>query len=109
MKKRTLLRCLLFTVMYAVLFSIGFTCFLQLAGLFFSVSLDGQSALAQHARFALYCAAVGLLALALFICLVIWNMRFLRGKDHVKRIWCCEAAGALFLAFLLMRMWVSAG
>ena len=104
-KKHRLSVCAVFTASYAILLSLGETCFLNLLGIVFGVSLDGASAVDRYPRFIPFCVAVGLAALVLIVAIATLNVKLSEKLNYTKRVWIVKSACAILASIPEIWLW----
>ena len=104
MKKRILLGAL-FAASYAVAFSVGIECLLNLLGACFAISLDGRSVVQQYPRFIPFCVIVGFIALAAIVLTFVVNVKASERLGFTKSTWCAQMISAPVLSIPMIKAW----
>ena len=94
---------LLFSLVYAAVFSLGVTCLLNLMGIAFAISLDGYSS--QYPRFIPFCLIVGFLALASLIFLAVLNIKYSEKLRYTKTSWIGQSVFAFVISLPTIALW----
>ena len=105
MKKATILSAFGFVIGYAVIFSFGMECLLNLLSVAFAISLDGGSVVQQYPRFIPFCIVSGLLSLAATIILFIFNLKISDKLYFTKNLWRVEIISALAISIPIIKLW----
>ena len=96
---------IIFAIAYAIFFSLGLECLLNLLGLSMAIALDGAAITKQYPRFIPFCMIVGLGALVLLIATFVLNLKMSEKYDLTKKIWWIQSVFALILSFLTVKVW----
>jgi len=103
MKKALL--ALSFTMAYAITWSIGIACLLNLLGLAMAISLDGSAVTEQYPRLIPFCLVVGIIALVAVIITFIFNLKASVQFEFTKKLWITEVIFAFVLSLPLLKLW----
>ena len=104
MRKNFVIACF-FSLCYAVIFSLGIWCLLNLFSFAFAFGIDGDSAVAQYPRFFPFCIALGMAALLLLILFAFFNVKLSEKFFFSKKMVAAEVLLAFLLSLPLMKFW----
>lgn len=104
MRKRILLATL-FTISYAIVFSIGIECLLNLLSVCFAISLDGRPIVEQYPRFIPFCVIIGFIALAAIVLIFVVNIKASERLGFTKSTWCVQMISAFAISIPMIRLW----
>lgn len=105
MKSRGNLLCSIFTIAYAVVFSMGSVCLLNLMGMAFALSLDGGSVVSRYPRFIPFCIAVLILSVATFVMLVILSFEAREKLNYTKVKILIQSLISFVMSVPMMYLW----
>ena len=94
-----------FVIVYAVLFSIGAVCLVNVLSEFFSISLDNTAVPTSVHSFWLFCLAVGFLVLVAFVVVLLLNIRSSQKLEYTKMTWRIQMISAVVIAIPMMKLW----
>jgi len=103
--KKTYFLGMTFAVAYAMVFSFGMECLLNLLGVFFSISLDGGSVTEQYPRFIPFCFFFGFFALVMLALLFFINLKAAEHVGFSKTLWRVELILAFILSIPMLKPW----
>ena len=103
-RKNFVIACF-FSLCYAVIFSLGIWCLLNLFSFAFAFGIDGDSAVAQYPRFFPFCIALGMAALLLLILFAFFNVKLSEKFFFSKKMVAAEVLLAFLLSLPLMKFW----
>ena len=96
---------IIFVIAYAIFFSIGLECLLNLLGFSMAISLDGPPVTKQYPRFIPFCFIVGIFALASIIVTFILNLKASEKLGFTKKIWWMEIVIAFVISIPMIKPW----
>ena len=96
---------IIFVIAYAIFFSIGLECLLNLLGFSMAISLDGPPVTKQYPRFIPFCSIVGIFALASIIVTFILNLKASEKLGFTKKIWWMEIVIAFVISIPMIKPW----
>ncbi len=94
-----------FVIVYAVLFSIGAVCLVNVLSAFFSISPDNTTVPTSVQSFWLFCLAVGFLVLVVFVVVLLLNIRSSQKLEYTKMTWWIQMISAVVIAIPMMKLW----
>ena len=94
-----------FSIAYALVFSLGFVCFMYLFEGYLVAAVFGESFLKDYPRFAPFCLIVGLSALATLF--AVFGVNRYLSKKYVfgKAVWCVQMLVAFAVSIPMMELW----
>ena len=95
----------LFTAFYAIFFSLGLACLLQLFGVALGVALDGQTVIQQYPRLIPFCLIVGVICLVALIALAFLNAKFSKKLNYTKAVWIIQFVCAFVISIPMIKVW----
>ena len=90
-----------FVIIYAVFFSIGAECLINVLSAFFSILPIPTS----EQSFWLFCLAVGFLVLVAFAAMLILNIKISEKIGYTRRIWWIQMISAVIVAIPMIKIW----
>jgi len=94
-----------FGIAYALIFSLGMACLLDLLGIAMGVAIDGGRVADRYPRFIPFCLCLGILALISVFILIFVNIRVGGKYSFGYRTVCLEAIWAFVLSVPFMGLW----
>ena len=95
----------LFTAFYAIFFSLGMACLLQLFGVALGVAIDGSAVIRQYPRLIPFCLIVGVICLVALIALAFLNAKFSKKLDYTRRVWIIQFVCAAIVSVPMIMLW----
>ena len=95
----------LFTLGYAIVFSVGVECFLNILSFCCSVSLDSPSVAERYPRFFAFCLVVGLVALVALLGILLLNVTFSEKLKYSRGVWVIQFVCAFIISVPLLKLW----
>lgn len=95
----------LFTAFYAIFFSLGLACLLQLFGVALGVTIDGSAVIRQYPRLIPFCLIVGVICLVALIALVFLNAKFSKKLNYTKTVWIIQFVCAFVISIPMIKVW----
>ena len=96
---------LIFTTVYAIFLSVGFTCLLNLLGCAMAISLDGNSVTGQYPRFIPFCLAVGIISLISLGLVWYLNFKLSEKMNYTNRKWTIQWICSVAVSFPMIKIW----
>ena len=96
---------IIFAIAYAIFFSLGLECLLNLLGFSMAISLDGAAVTKQYPRFIPFFMIVGLGALVLLIATFVLNLKLSEKYGLTKEIWWIQSIFSLVISFPMVKVW----
>ena len=96
---------IIFAIAYAIFFSLGLECLLNLLGLSMAISLDGATVTKQYPRFIPFCVIVGLGALVLLIATFVSNLKMSEKYGLTKELWWIQSIFSLVISLPMVKVW----
>ena len=94
----------IFAAAYALFFSLGLTCLLNLAGIIFASAIDG-GVIDEYPRFVPFCYVIGLLSLiSLAVCFVL-NKKLALKLGFTGKVWAIELICAFAASIPMVALW----
>lgn len=94
----------IFVAIYALFFSLGLTCLLNLAGIMLASTIDG-GVIDEYPRFLSFCYVIGLLALiALVVCFVL-NKKYASRSGFTGKVWAIQFICAFAVSIPMVALW----
>ncbi len=94
-----------FVIVYAVFFSIGMECLINILSAFFAISLDNNSVLTSVQSFWLFCLAVGFLVLVAFVVVLLLNIKSSERIGYTRRTWWIQMIIAVIISIPMIKLW----
>ena len=95
----------LFTAFYAIFFSLGLACLLQLFGVALGVAIDGSAVIRQYPRLIPFCLIVGIICLIALIALAFLNAKFSKKLNYTKPVWIIQFICAFVISIPMIKVW----
>ena len=103
--KKTNIIALAFSCTYAIVFSLGIECLLNLLSMSVAISLDGGPVVQQYPGFIPFCVVVGILALIAAVILGMFNLKLSEKFNFSKKIWYVQIISAVVLLIPMIKLW----
>ena len=96
----------LFAVIYAIFFSLGITCLVNLFGLAVAFGIDGKRVIAQYPRYIPFCLIVGFMSLIALFVIFVLNRKLSKKVTFSKKIWVLEFLCAFVFSIPMVPLWI---
>ena len=103
--KKTLLPSL-FAVTYAIFFSLGITCLLNLFGIAVAFGIDGKRVIEQYPRYIPFCLVVGFMSLIALFVIFMLNRKLSKKVAFSKKTWILEFLSAFVFSIPMVSLWI---
>ena len=94
-----------FSIGYALVWSLGIECLLNLMGMAMAISPDSASVTEQLPRLIPFCVIVGVLALAALVSILILNLKVSEKYSFTKEIWWTQMVIAFIISIPMIKPW----
>ena len=105
MNKRKWLLPAIFSVAYAGILSLGFSCFITVVGNHVVASMFGESFFKSSPRFAPFCIVVGVMAFVALIALFYVNLNLSKKFVYGKAMWHVQSICAFVISLPMIYFW----